>query len=659
MFDGDIAKDFAISDGSESIWISMHRTSSAESRKLENFDARELVRGARLEVDGVIDPGAYAPSILPFAIRPIGVEPLPIPKRVPISRLLSGAEDGQWIEVEGVVQEAYEHTQSPIGTGFCIMVDGHRCRVVSTMRKGLNPNALVDAEIRVRGIFAPDANFRAEAALPKLIISHPAEDIEVIEHPNPDPFKAQRVPLNRLMPFSPDAHPFHRKVIEGVITFAVPGRFMFVEDGRTGVRVDSESTTATEGQRVEVAGFVDTVYTFASLKSAIVRVLGQAPVPPPEPVALARLLDPSMRTDWGKANSHDYGGRAVTLRGMLRRVVWQDERVPETVWIESEGRAFAAHFPKVHTLSHQQLSEWLPGTSVEVTGVCEYEFALRGDAPANYEPSSFHLWLAAPERLRVLHPAPWWTTQRLVMALGGLGAALLIAVAWTLMLRRQVAFQTRIIEEKGHAVATSAERARIARDLHDDLGANLTQIALLSELACRDLNDPENARAHLNNVFAAAHDLSRQLDGTVWAINPANDSFDSLVQYICKFGHEFLSLAGIRCRLDVAMDLPDFNLGSAKRHNLLLAVKEALHNVVRHAGATLVTIRIAVQGNTAVFEIEDNGRGIPHGRTPPGHDGLGNMPARLKQFGGACSICTGSAGGGTLIRLVVPVTVSL
>jgi signal transduction histidine kinase len=571
-----------------------------------------------------------------------------------MERILSGNEDGQWIELQGVVQEAFVNDEYPPGTGVMMMVSGHRCRVVSTSGMRQDPHELVDAEVLVRGVFAPDSNYRAEFAQPKLLISGLQNDFQIIKQPDADPFNAQRVELNRLLPFSPDAKPYHRKVVTGTVTFAVPGKFFFIESKGTGVRIDSPEIGIQCGRRVEVAGFVDTAFTFASLKNAIVRDLGPAPVPDPVRVTGAQLLDPSLRTNWGKPSATDFGGRSVKVRGTIRRVDWKEPMVPDALVIDVEGEAKKAFLPLGKSLAPGAVSKWIPGAKIEVSGICEYEFPFKGDIHGQYGPISFHLWVKDPGDVTILAQAPWWTPTRLLTALAGLAIALSAAIVWTVLLKTQVRTQTRIIQEKVRAETTNAERSRIARDLHDDLGANLTQIGLLSELTRRELEHPKRARELLDNVFDAAHALARQLDAAVWAINPSNDSLDSLVQYLCKYAQEFRSLADIRCRLDVAMDLPNYALSSLQRHNLFLAVKEAINNVVRHAGASIVILRVNIENNTSIFEIEDDGVGISEQPENEGHDGLGNMPLRMKQLGGEFFRMTGKGGKGTIIRLSMP-----
>ncbi len=177
------------------------------------------------------------------------------------------------------------------------------------------------------------------------------------------------------------------------------------------------------------------------------------------------------------------------------------------------------------------------------------------------------------------------------------------------------------------------ERARIARDIHDELGANLTQIALLSELAQSDFEKPKEAKAHINRIFGTARSLTRSLDEIVWAVNPDNDTLDQFVAHLCTFGPEFVKAAGVRCRLDIPEDIPARNLSSNVRHHLHLALKEALHNVVKHANATEVWLRMKLTPDEVTLTVEDNGEGFRL-HLMPGQNGLTNLRQRMVAIGG-------------------------
>jgi signal transduction histidine kinase/ligand-binding sensor domain-containing protein len=181
------------------------------------------------------------------------------------------------------------------------------------------------------------------------------------------------------------------------------------------------------------------------------------------------------------------------------------------------------------------------------------------------------------------------------------------------------------------------ERTRIARDLHDDIGASLTHIALLSELAQKDFDKPSKARGHIDQIFRNARTLVRSLDQIVWTVNPKNDTLDLFIAYLCTYAPDYLQSAGIRCRLDVPVDVPAMPLPSEVVHHLYLAVKETLHNVVKHAGATEVWLRLRLAAETITLTIEDNGRGFQIGdKAAPDADGLGNLNRRLREIGGRC-----------------------
>lgn len=209
------------------------------------------------------------------------------------------------------------------------------------------------------------------------------------------------------------------------------------------------------------------------------------------------------------------------------------------------------------------------------------------------------------------------------------------------------------------------ERARIAQDIHDNLGANLTRISLLSEAVQSELDNPIQAATQLERIYSTARELTRAMDEIVWAVNPQYDTLDSLANYLGNFAQEFLGSLDIRCRLDIPLELPPRPVTAEVRHNLFLAFKEALHNVVKHAAASEVRISLEFQTDFFVLIIRDNGRGFAPdareqtGRREPdrivrGH-GLTNMRERLAKNGGRCEI-ESSPGSGTEVKFVVAVS---
>jgi len=201
--------------------------------------------------------------------------------------------------------------------------------------------------------------------------------------------------------------------------------------------------------------------------------------------------------------------------------------------------------------------------------------------------------------------------------------------------------------------ALERERARIARDLHDQLGANLTQVALLGELAETDKDLPGEVAEHARQISQTARDTTRALDEVVWPVNPANDTLDGLVNYLCKYAQEYLALAGLRYRLEVPAQLPAIPISPELRHNVFLVAKEALNNIVKHAHASSAWLRLSLEPGRFMLEIQDDGRGLGPGAQDKARNGLRNMRQRMEDLGGDFAIGPGPTGG-TVARIRAP-----
>ncbi len=204
--------------------------------------------------------------------------------------------------------------------------------------------------------------------------------------------------------------------------------------------------------------------------------------------------------------------------------------------------------------------------------------------------------------------------------------------------------------------ALEKERARIARDIHDQVGASLTQVSLLGEMVESDKDDPEEIEAHAKQITQTARETSRALDEIVWTVNPSNDTLDGLINYVCKYAQEYLAVAGLRYRLDAPPQLPATPISPEVRHNVFLAAKESITNIVKHARASSAWIRLRLDPGVFTLEIQDDGRG-PGGvdsKAAQSRNGMRNMRKRLEDIGGTFTIGPAPERG-TLVRLTVPV----
>ena len=192
-------------------------------------------------------------------------------------------------------------------------------------------------------------------------------------------------------------------------------------------------------------------------------------------------------------------------------------------------------------------------------------------------------------------------------------------------------------------------RTSIATDLHDELGTRLTRIGLLSELVERQTGETHPAKSEVSQISAMTHEMVRTMDEIVWAVNPRNDTLEDLANYIFHFTQEFFRHAPVRCRLDIPADLPPLRLTTEIRHNLFLAVKEALNNVVKHAQAMNVRVTLKLHATVLSIVVQDDGRGFLPDSQRPGGNGLRNMQQRLEAIGGRVEV-ESESGQGTTVR---------
>jgi ligand-binding sensor domain-containing protein/signal transduction histidine kinase len=248
----------------------------------------------------------------------------------------------------------------------------------------------------------------------------------------------------------------------------------------------------------------------------------------------------------------------------------------------------------------------------------------------------------------------WW-----FRGLSGVMALMAVAYVVRLILRRRL---RRKMEQLERRHALERERTRIARDIHDELGSSLTNITLLSQAARKDPKLPEKAEAYLDQVYHSTRELTRLMDEIVWAVNYKHDTLESMANYFVKFAQQVFSSTGIRCRLNVPTDLPALALSAEMRHNMFLAFKEALNNVLKHseAGQVMISLSWEPEKHLLTVKVQDDGRGFEVGeqsgdchRVAAGN-GLPNMFRRIETLKGRCDLAS-APGKGTRVTFSVAV----
>jgi len=300
---------------------------------------------------------------------------------------------------------------------------------------------------------------------------------------------------------------------------------------------------------------------------------------------------------------------------------------------------------------------FLPESLIRVDGAYS---AVAADPPS-MGPGDFEIQIAGEDALQLISRPPWWSSRRLLMLVAFLFGGLALVIGWAAVLQRLVRRRTSQLgveiankERAETERAVEQDRARVARDLHDELGAGLTEIGLLGSLMANPSIPASAKSGYLGTLGDVSRSLVSSLDGIVWAINPDYDAVDDLAGYLWLQAQRLLNPAGIECSPLKPVDIPSRRLGSRSRHSLLLAFKEALNNVIKHSRATRVDLGIRVQQENVIVSIADNGSGIPASDEPlPGSQGIAGMRERMHDHGGECEILA-RPDGGTIVNLTLP-----
>lgn len=614
---------FFIHDASGSIYARWHPPTDPDVPRVGDF--WEITGTTFVE---------FAPNIHVQTARYVDRGMLPEPVRPTWDQLINGSLDTDYVEVQGIVTAID-------ADGVTLLT---RTGKISIQLPDLDPlllNRYEDALIRIRGCVVPVRNIRTQQIeLGQIALIN--ETVDVDEPAPTNPFSAPLEHASDLLMFDPRAGALQRVKIAGQIVYGGSGGY-FMMDGHDGLRFfPGTNVLLKAGDLVQVVGFPELGGPSPILREAVVRKVGTGPLPLPQPVPENSLF------------SRRYDSTLVQVQGHLTGIVRTlSDQVLE---LQTGTRGFVARLKTSDGL----LPDLSPGSLLELTGVYAGQ---GGDLASGREIDSFDLLLNSDEGITVLARPSWWTLRHMLTIVGAMAVAIIAAVIWITLLHKrveerssQLAAEVRRREQTERQRELEKERARIARDLHDDLGATLTQIRFLSALESRDSQVPEGTRERMGQISEKSHEMVASLDEIVWAVNPVNDSMPHLANYLCHFAGEFFRSTSIRCRLDVDDSLPQASFSSEVRHNLYLAVREAMNNASKHSQATEAWLRIRFRESELRIIVEDNGCGFNLTAASSG-EGLVNMRQRLEKIGGHFEIKT-QPGGGTLCEFRLPLDIA-
>jgi signal transduction histidine kinase len=642
---------------------------------VENISNMQPSPGDVVTVLGISYPGGYAPIISKPRWQKVGTAPLPAPKPVAIEQLMSGAEDGQRIEISGIVRNAQVNgTQLELE----LASGGYRVHAYEPIPPGFDLQSLVGAKVQVKGTAATAFN----APLRHLVtvdVYIPFLTDFVVEKPAaPNPFSEPLTPINNIGQYQRDRSPGYRVHVKGVVTYQRKGEDAFITDATGGLQIKgSQTLPLAPGDVVEAVGFPGVEYFLPVLEDAIFRKTDEPRTNVlPKNVPIEELLQGLHHAD------------LITLKGKLLDRLGEEVPSPDggsdiektTLVLQSTNLIFTA---EAETPAPNSLLTSIPiGSVLAVSGICFLQSEEDGKI------KSLQILLPTSNSVRIITKPSWLTPQHLLIILAFAFVFIMLATSWIIMISkrnlalkylmhereldqkelqkahdtlewrvkertRQLKFQiTARKEAEVQSKAILAERTRLAKELHDTLEQTLTGVTLqLNTVAKLIQQNPETANYHLRLVRNMVRMSRVDLRRSIWDLRSRElEEFD-LSRALLISGHRIANSADIRVEVETkghVRPLPEI-----VEENLLRICQEAITNTVKHSGANWVKIEMEFSVENVVLEIKDDGKGFtPENCVGPndGHFGLLGMSERAKRLGGKILI-TSALGKGTIVRV--------
>ncbi len=394
-----------------------------------------VAAGTLVDVRGVSGMGDFAPLIAQPIVRAIGKSHLPeTARRVTLPRLLTGLEDAQWVEVEGIVHSIFETEKNVVLQ--VAMRDG-TISVTLPREPGSDYNHLVDSRVKVRGNAAPLFNGDSQMIGSRLLV--PGLSSIKVEEPAPaDPFSLPVRNINSLGRFDSTASSPRRIHLRGRVTLSYPGSLLCIRDLTHGLCVHSvQPGQLAMGEMADVVGFAETGGTVPSLSDAIFRGNGSGTT---DKVPLAAVPVTPVQALYG-----NHGSDLVRIEGQL---IGRDLATSETTFmLASNGFVFAVVLPK--SMTGAALADWKSGTRILVTGIClvQVDMERTGRQEGGAVRQSFKVLLRSPDDVVLLEKPSWWTPAHTLLVLTVALTITLLVLGWVVVLTRKLTLQTVLVRE--------------------------------------------------------------------------------------------------------------------------------------------------------------------------------------------------------------------
>lgn len=652
--------EIAIQDGNSALWSLMHVNRP-----------RDLKLGQRVTIGGYLQKGKFAPDFVVKTLDVTGEPGLPEPEKVTGSELLNGTYDCHFVELSGIVRAVVPW--SGLGNTHAIMhldAMGTRVLVLTPGDQLDRLSQMVDGVVRVRGINAVAVNDSGQVLTAQMRVTNP-EFIEILKQPR-DVATLPLTSLSGLLGYPVNTPPGHRIRTRGTVTNSQKGESIQIQDANHGVRVWTipGAQSPALNSFVEVLGFPAPGPFNPTLEDSQFKIIGASTALEPAVMKAAR-------------EALDLEGRLIRVTGQL--IEAQTDVSPARLLLKDDKFLFAAEF--TGSIPRGSLPA-RPGAIISVTGIAEGSVGSPQQEEGYLKSRDLLIHLRSLADIRVLEPASWWTPLRLAVALAATGSALLTVMFFAGLLTRKnkslVAAEAELVsardalakrvetrtdqlqaqlsarrDEFADYSAVTAERNRLARDLHDSLEQTLAGAALRMD-AANDLlpamaaTDLEPARRQMEKAAELLRTSQTQVRRTVWGLRSLALERHNLADALRESVRLLTEDTGITTTLDLYDG--DIELSHEQESELLHIAQEAVANVLKHARATTLEVTLLRDDPLITLAVKDNGQGFDPASKPIDqgrpHYGQQDMHERVQLLGATLTV-NSAVGSGTCVQVAL------